>query len=468
VYWRHRIWPKENPQPKPALDVLLPLGVLRAKVDDYLRKSEAKGIRRGRPFDPDELRAEMTRIATHTKQPQMLREVGAALGDDPHIIAECLARATLAEGMQAIAVVHDGKSSTAQGTVPDRRYLHTAVWTGSEMLVWGGVGEGGYLNTGWRYDPTTDTWSAISTTDAPAARDNHTAVWTGREMIVWGGFRVHDDFDTGGRYDPATDTWVAIGTTHAPSPRAFHRAVWTGSEMIVWGGYDDVRGVSLDTGGRYNPSTDGWTSTSMTGAPLVRTFHTAIWTGSEMIVWGGFDLGGATSYNTGGRYDPATDTWTPTSISRAPTPRDSHTAVWTGSEMIVWGGYDNTGGRYDPAGDTWTTTDVTNAPSPRNLHTAVWTGSDMIVWGGRYFDGQDRFYNTGGRYDPATDTWAETDAISAPAERYIHTAVWTDSSMIVWGGANDVQGVTFNTGGRYDPGTDGWTATSASPAGYRR
>jgi hypothetical protein len=205
----------------------------------------------------------------------MLREVWAALGNDPHIIAECLARATLAEGTEAIVVVHGGKSATEQGTVPDRRYLHTAVWTG-------------------------------------------------REMIVWGGSQVPDDFDTGGRYDPATDTWVAISTTDAPSPRAFHRAVWTGSEMIVWGGYDDVRGVSLDTGGRYNPSTDGWTSTSMTGAPIVRTFHTAIWTGSEMIVWGGFDLGGATSYNSGGRYDPATDTWTPTASAARP-PRETVT-----------------------------------------------------------------------------------------------------------------------------------------------
>ena len=78
---------------------------------------------------------------------------------------------------------------------------------------------------------------------------------------------------------------------------------------------------------------DTWTATG--GAPLGRAAHTAIWTGSEMIIWGGSVL------NTGGRYDPSTDTWIATTTTNAPDPRSSHTAVWTGSEMIVWGGIGN-------------------------------------------------------------------------------------------------------------------------------
>jgi hypothetical protein len=97
---------------------------------------------------------------------------------------------------------------------------------------------------------------------------------------------------------------------------------------------------------------------------------------------------------------PCTDnTWTPTSLTNAPSPRHTHTAVWTGSEMIAWGGYDNisyfnTGGRYDPSTDSWAATNTTNAPEARRQHTAVWTGSEMIVWGGV---GNDPFLNTGGR-----------------------------------------------------------------------
>ena len=95
-----------------------------------------------------------------------------------------------------------------------------------------------------------------------------------------------------------------------------HAAVWTGSEMIVWGGDSAHR---LNTGGRYNPSTDSWTATSTADAPTGRDFHTAVWTGSEMIVWGGLTDGG--NQNSGGKYNPSTDSWTATSTTNAPTPR---------------------------------------------------------------------------------------------------------------------------------------------------
>ena len=86
------------------------------------------------------------------------------------------------------------------------------------------------LNTGGRYNPGTDSWAATSTTDAPVGRSNPTAVWTGSEMIVWGGDqRAPTYYNTGGRYNPGTDSWAATSTTNAPTHRAFHTAVWTGS-----------------------------------------------------------------------------------------------------------------------------------------------------------------------------------------------------------------------------------------------
>jgi hypothetical protein len=130
-------------------------------------------------------------------------------------------------------------------------------------------------------------------------------------MIIWGG----TSDTTGGRYNPTTNTWIATSTVNAPAGRAGPKAVWTGTEMIVWGGGG---GMSLfSTGGRYNPSTDSWTATSLSNAPSHRTRHTAVWSGSEMIVWGGCITTevcvGFT--NTGGRYCAqagATPTPTPT------------------------------------------------------------------------------------------------------------------------------------------------------------
>src|SRR4030095_632130 len=41
VYWRHPIWPKENPGPKPPLAKVISDEAIAAKVEDYLRKSNA-------------------------------------------------------------------------------------------------------------------------------------------------------------------------------------------------------------------------------------------------------------------------------------------------------------------------------------------------------------------------------------------------------------------------------------------
>ena len=105
-----------------------------------------------------------------------------------------------------------------------------------------------------------------------------------------------------------------------------------------------------------------------------------------MIVWGGFN--GTTSLGDGARYNPVANAWTALPTSVAPAARYAHTTVWTGTDMIVWGGLGSSsaalgdGVRYSPAGNAWTALSSAGAPSPRGSHTAVWTGTEMIVWGG--------------------------------------------------------------------------------------
>jgi N-acetylneuraminic acid mutarotase len=500
VYWQHRIWPATNASPKPSFDKVMSQAQIEKKVEDYLRDSLALENYWKRPIPSGELQAEMERIASHTKQPLVLRELFAALGNDPLVIAECLARPVLAERlltelnnedrmnlariawrkqssqclfaktetqlpvtMAAVssanytlpAIASDVPDSctvpwtpTSTTNAPAGRIFYTAVWTGAEMIVWGGWdGVVTYFNTGGRYNPSTDSWTATSTTNAPTARDAHTAVWTGSRMIVWGGSDNNGTnvFNTGGRYNPGTDSWTATSTANSPTARQFHTAVWTGSQMIVWGGKSGGPG-NFNTGGRYNPGTDAWTATSTTSAPNARAEHTAVWTGSQMIVWGGDN--GSVYFRTGARYNPSTNGWTATSTTNAPAGRSAHTAVRASSQMIVWGGFDgtlrlNTGGKYDPGTNSWTATSTNNAPVGREFHTAVWTGSEMIVWGGGAYE------NTGGKYNPGTDSWAATDTTRAPAGRTDLAGVWTGNQMIVWGGFGN--GGALNTGGRYCP-----------------
>ena len=422
IYWRHRIWPKENRQPKPSLDVVMSQAQLEKKVEGYLRDSQALEDYWQQPVTTEQLQAELDRMAQHTKRPEVLREIFGALGNDPFVIAECLARRLLAERRITQLYRHDQEVGAAfkQSWLPKAEtQVSVTLATVSANYTLPVIAS---LSGGC----TDDTWTPTSLINAPSARNYHTAVWTGSEMIIWGGWNG-PPLNTGGRYDPTTDSWTATSTANAPTARLIHTAVWTGSEMIVWGGFDDMPRYT-NTGGRYNPVTDSWTATNTVGAPSGRAVREVVWTGSEMIIWGGANE--SVAFNTGGRYNPSTDSWTPTSTANAPTARSENTAVWTGSEMIVWGGggdIPDTGGRYNPSTDSWTATSTNEVPSTGNGHTAVWTGTEMIVWGGSGFPGP---VNTGGRYDPSTDSWTATSQ-NAPAGRIVHTAVWTGTEMIV-------------------------------------
>ena len=641
VYWNHRIWPKENPGPKPPLAKVMSDTAIAAKVEDYLRKSNALEQYWNRPITAEQLQAELDRMVKQTKQPAMLKELFESLNNDPSVIAECLARPLLvdrfihsfygnderfhgelkvqaesdlksygdaasmklmsgtyqetlwkkqeqnskeefskeaensisldagewqgwmdrlqqkfsgpmdlsamrtllqnprtsqkrnsslpinqlstlqedADRFYVIAILEKDNSHVKLATVewnkrsfdnwwketsisvpveiaapsfayqlsnsltsatscpddtwveggtratnpPEARSEQTAVWTGSEMIVWGGRGEGTFLfNSGGRYDPSTNmwAWSGTSTLNAPTARFHHTAIWTGKEMIIFGGEDLHVTLNSGGRYDPLTNTWKPTSDVNAKAVLR-HTAVWTGTEMIVWGGWNP--NIPGNLGGRYDPNTDSWISTSNVNVPQARYGHSAVWTGTEMIVWGGLSTNNSAPLKSGGRYNPSNDTWTlnGTNLLNAPSEREYHTAVWTGTEMIIWGGSAinsgsfNSGGRYSPATDSWSSTSTTNAPSARQWHTSIWTGSEMIIWGG--LDNTNS--NTGGRYNPSTDTWLSggTTTVIAPTGRAFHTAIWTGSEMIVWGGAKYISAFqVLDTGGRYNPSTDTW------------
>jgi hypothetical protein len=270
--------------------------------------------------------------------------------------------------------------------------------------------------------------------------------------------------------DSSCEGWEVLDASNPPEERTEHTVVWTGTEMIVWGGFNPYL---LNTGGRYNPALNTWTPTS-TGqnVPEKRWAHSAVWTGTEMIIWGGSNFN-SMSVNSGGRYDPLTDTWSATSAGiNVPAARLHHTAIWTGTEMIVWGGekccatFFNSGGRYNPSTDSWATTSLVNVPESRTYHSAIWTGQQMVIWGGR----DDTLgKNSGGRYDPVSDSWLPTSSLNVPHFRWAHTAVWTGNQMIIWGGYFDnIVNEATNSGAMYDPLTDMWQEiTSVGAPHYR-
>jgi hypothetical protein len=352
------------------------------------------------------------------------------------------------------------------GNCPSARYNHSAVWSGSRVVVWGGQDGTSVLGTGGQYNIAGTTWEPVSTTGAPSARQKHSAVWASSRMVVWGG--ASDTGETtylasGGRLNPSAGggTWEDVSTTNEPSARMGHAAVSNGTLMVVWGGRQSgSSGALASSGGEYDPGSNAWTATGNAGVPEARYGHQTVWTGTEMILWGGQADSG--EIDTGGRYTPATNAWTPTDTADPdlPEPRVWHSAVWTGTEMIVWGGstadfgtYYRSGGRYNPSSDTWTPTNLTGAPEARYDQQSVWTGSRMVVWGG-WGGALDDLLNTGGIYNPSTDTWVATDPDGAPAGREYFTAVYGGGKMLVYGGMALHDYLVTDTGGAFDPSAD--------------
>jgi hypothetical protein len=238
---------------------------------------------------------------------------------------------------------------------------------------------------------------------------------------------------------PAPLRWRA-GMSVVAAPRVHGFA-------IVWGGATNLVRAAAD-GARYDPGLGArggelgaWKR--IAAAPIAaRAFHTAVWTGRRMIVWGGsgepYVPGRARRLlGDGAAYDPVRDRWS--KIARGPLrPRSGHVAVWTGSRMIVWGGEVERGRRrgpiasdgaiYDPARDAWTR--IARPPLRWLPGTqALWIGDRMLVWTGRAV----------AVYRPETNRWEPNRWVRWPdpplgIRRPGSVAAWTGEELLVLGG----------------------------------
>jgi len=264
----------------------------------------------------------------------------------------------------------------------------------------------------------------------------------------------------------AEGMWESL--PEAPISARFQQAsVWTGDEMIVFGGYDGAGGGSADGAAAYSPATGSWRRLAdppddVSGAPV------AVWTGSEVVAFGGPPEGGTH----GAVYDPQADEWRPVASSVLGTAVSSVThANWTGTQVLLVGASGPRGERgaalYDPATDRWT--GLPDAPEALPEGKAVWTGSELVVVGTDEGSGSrapQRLYALA--LDPATARWRTLP--DAPlAARGQALVAWTGSEIVVAGGHDYARASSVGDhrdAAALDPATGTWRLLPEAPAAF--
>lgn len=325
-----------------------------------------------------------------------------------------------------------------------------AVWDGTEILVvssrWA-PDKRFCMEVGAAYDPAAESWRLLPsmphTGDCWDPLMTDRAVWTGQELLVWG--------TANAAFNPVTNHWRRLPKppTGTGGP-AF--AVWTGRQMIGWGGGGGD--LLLNDGAAYTPSTDTWKM--LPPAPLQgqgRVDVAGVWTGTEMIVVGGVAPSnrGERVFSDAAAYAPLTNTWR--RLASMPMGEWGGSAVWGGHEVLLVQGVPATQGEtapvrrglaYDPLTNHWRW--LAPMAYPRFGSVVVWTGHQLIVWGGSV----ETVPPYGETYDPASNTWTPMPPSPLRA-RYNPLGVWSGSSLIVWGGQDARSWDQLSDGAAFTP-----------------
>src|SRR5882762_3573018 len=311
VYWRHRIWPKERPDPKPSLDAVMSQAQLENKVTDYLRSSQALEDYWQRPITAEQLQTEMDRMAQYTKQPEVLQELFEALGNDPFVIAECLARPALADRLLTNWYAYDQR---IHGELKQRAETELQTRASLEQMkqLSGKYGEMEVVkNDPAQAKQNLDSGRSIKLNghewDETAQKLSATFPRIERPRLNASGRLQSRPYDSAesyemiptGKLSPLQEDESRYYVTAVIEKTNDHLKLatvsWLKKPLQSWltkaeNQFSTAMAVpasnyTLPTILSGGCTEDTWTATP--GPPDGRAVHTAVWTGTEMIVWGG-------------------------------------------------------------------------------------------------------------------------------------------------------------------------------------
>lgn len=269
-----------------------------------------------------------------------------------------------------------------------------------------------FLDSSTQYGPYGN-WANMDTTNCQYFNLNASQP----PMVAGGGYIYTYGTDNGSpfesiitRYNPLTNTWQRLNNLPAGllTPKDRPTFIWTGTELLIWGGN------GANDGYRYNPNTNIWTTMSNTNVPVARNFYLACFSGTELIIWGGNDVNTNAALSTGSRYNLASNTWTAMTNTNAPAFLYGANCIIDGTAMYVYGGsssnvYSNKMNKYDLVANTWTQNTPVGTAVPVRTGASLMNHNGYIyMYGGTYTPqfGVTQFLVDGYVYNTATNSWS--------------------------------------------------------------
>ena len=325
------------------------------------------------------------------------------------------------EGVLAIASIYGRLGVFVESDVPrpptGPNYLDPGVlterisadlmWTGSEVLVWGGKTQRDglpNLTDGAAYDPVTGTWRQLATFPVQSTLASR-AVWAGDRMIVVSSTGTYG-------YEPGTDEWELLADGHQP-PEWRGRMTVVGDTVYMWNA-SAINALDLTTGVWSVPG-DIFTRWPDSWSGSLHNFDDQV-----LAVWVPDDRCGGKSFAVWEDNDwqqlPVvsleTATFADCSLANQVAALEEDLVIWDNSSQPTkaYSAIDE-----EWRGVAWIPLGGTEGPS----------GS--VLMGDRFLVPQ---WGEGAVYDATSELWAKVDL---PGHGTSYDMVWTGEEIIAWG-----------------------------------
>jgi N-acetylneuraminic acid mutarotase len=332
------------------------------------------------------------------------------------------------------------------GNMSVARSQHSAtLLANGKVLVVGGRGERGILDSAELYDFDTGTWAPAGRMSIPRDMPVATLLADGRVLVTGG---VTDptppDFGrsaTAELFDPATGTWSRTG--NMLTVRDAHAAVrLQDGKVLVAGGWDNGPLASAEL---YDPGTGTWSQTGSLN--VARYWHsmTLLQDGRVLAAKGSDDGDLVSTLASAEVYDPATRKWTRVADSGWGSVFHTATLLASGKVLFTSGNGGGVGGDvvyhsaelFDPGTATWTAASFLLEPRYQHTATLLASGAVLVTGGAAQFSHFPTLgYVTRAAvewFDPATSAWSSAADMSTPRIGHTATAL-LDGSVLVAGG----------------------------------